>query len=264
MGSPETAAPAVEGAHTVFLVTNFWESMSEDIEYAQGKAVADASKAAGVKHIIFSSLINVKEASKGRLAKVKHFDSKAKIEDYIRSLDISATFVQPGMYMSSFFNLIRKGEDGTYTWAHPTPPDEAKLPLFDPLPDLGLWNKNKPSAEHYELICMTVGKYVKIALKNFPGFAGKRIRAAHHYYTSTEMIDQWSKVTGKQLKYAYVPPEQFLSFLPPKGAEELVETLQLMAAPGYYDGADVTEATSLLDESPTTWSDFVNANKDKW
>jgi uncharacterized protein YbjT (DUF2867 family) len=126
--SPEKA---VDGAHTVFLVTNFWETMSAEKEVAQGKSVADASKAAGVKHIVFSSLINVEKASEGRLVHVKHFDGKADIEDYIRSIGVPATFVQPGMFMSSFFNTIKKQEDGTYRWAHPVKPDGAKIPLFN-------------------------------------------------------------------------------------------------------------------------------------
>lgn len=132
--SPEAA---VAGAHTVFLVTNFWETMSKETEIAQGKAVADASKAAGVKHLIFSSLINVTEATQGRLVHVKHFDSKAEIEGYIRKIGVPATFVQAGMFMSNWFGMIRKQEDGSYRWAHPTAPDVSKFPAFDVVADTG-------------------------------------------------------------------------------------------------------------------------------
>src|SRR6478735_8795352 len=79
MSTPEAAAPAVDGAHTVFVVTNFWESMSAATEIAQGKAVTDAAKAAGVQHLIFSSLINTSKASQGRLSHISHFDGKAEI-----------------------------------------------------------------------------------------------------------------------------------------------------------------------------------------
>ena len=137
MSSPETAAPAVQDAHTVFLVTNFWESMSDETEIAQGKAVADACKTAGVKHLIFSSLINANKATQGRLQNVKHFDSKAKIEDYIRQIGLPATFVQPGIFMSGLLGWIRKGEDGEYTWAMPFDADTTKMPLFDAVADTG-------------------------------------------------------------------------------------------------------------------------------
>lgn len=139
MSSAEAAAPAVQGAHTVFLMTNFWESMSADTEIAQGKAVADACKAAGVKHLIFSSLINTTEASKGRLPNIKHFDGKAQIEAYIRESGVPSTFVLPGMFMSGYFETIRKGEDGTYMLALPVNEDKAQLPIFDAAGDTGAY-----------------------------------------------------------------------------------------------------------------------------
>lgn len=139
MSSPEAAAAAVKGAHSVFIVTNFWESMSDKVEIAQGKAVTDASKAAGVKHIIFSSLVNVTEVSKGKLTHVTHFDGKAKIEQYIRESGLHSTFVQPGLFMSGFFGFIRKQQDGSLAWAMPegVKADQAKIPLFDAAADTG-------------------------------------------------------------------------------------------------------------------------------
>lgn len=50
---------ALQGAHTVFAVTNFWEKGSAEVEVAQGKNVADAAKAAGVKFLVWSSLLDV-------------------------------------------------------------------------------------------------------------------------------------------------------------------------------------------------------------
>jgi uncharacterized protein YbjT (DUF2867 family) len=99
--------------------------------------VADACKKAGVEHLIFSSLINTKEASNGRLPNISHFDGKAKIEEYIRSLGIPATFVLPGYYMSNFFQTIRKNDDGSYALALPVSEDKAQLPLFDAAGDMG-------------------------------------------------------------------------------------------------------------------------------
>lgn len=136
MSSQAAVAPAIEGAHTVFLVTNFWESMSEEVEVSQGKAVADACKAAGVQHLIFSSLINVTEASKGKLTHVTHFDGKSKVEQYIRQSGVPGTFVMPGFYMSSLLSFLKKNDDGSVTYAGPMS-DKAQLPLFDTAKDLG-------------------------------------------------------------------------------------------------------------------------------
>jgi uncharacterized protein YbjT (DUF2867 family) len=137
MASPEAAAPAVQGAHTVFVVTNFWESMSAATEIAQGKAVTDAAKAAGVQHLIFSSLINAAQASNGRLSHISHFDGKAEIAVYMQDSGVPTTFVLPGLFMTELRNFIRKGEDGVYRLALPIDGDKGQVPAFLPTADMG-------------------------------------------------------------------------------------------------------------------------------
>ena len=139
MASTESISRAVKGSHTVFLMTNFWESLSADTEIAQGKAVADAAKAAGVQHLIFSSLINTSEASKGRLSHISHFDGKAKIEEYISGTGVPATFVLPAMFMSGYFDMIRKNEDGSYMLALPMSEEKPQIPLLDTVGDMGVY-----------------------------------------------------------------------------------------------------------------------------
>lgn len=49
----------MKGASAVFAVTNYWEKMDMKLEIQQGKNLADAAKEAGVKHFVWSSLLNV-------------------------------------------------------------------------------------------------------------------------------------------------------------------------------------------------------------
>jgi uncharacterized protein YbjT (DUF2867 family) len=150
MDSRSSIAEAVKGTDTLFLVTlpDFVTGAAPGTEFEHGKNVADAARDAGVQHLVFSSLINVTEASKGRLPHVAHFDRKADIEKYIRSQDIQATFIQPGYYMTNFTNLqlLRKGDDGSYTLAGPTDANKAQLPLFYPDSDMGM----SPTSLHSE------------------------------------------------------------------------------------------------------------------
>lgn len=243
MSSVEAATPAVKGADTVFLVTNFWETGSADVELAQGKAVTDAAKAAGVKHIVASTLINVTEASKGRLPSVTHFDSKAKIEQYIRQSGVPATFFMPGFYMSNFFDMIRKQDDGSYTLALPVAGNKAQVPVFDTDNDTGL--------------------FVKAALKEASP-SGRQILAATDYVTPDTLVAEFSEVLGKPANFFQPSPEAFKSFLPPAAAQELLENMQLLEDPGYYAGADLAESHNLLDRKPTSWKEFVRTNKAKW
>ncbi|KAH7111170.1 hypothetical protein B0J13DRAFT_682150 [Dactylonectria estremocensis] len=194
MSSAEQATPAVKGAHSVFLITNFWESTSEDVEVAQGKAVTDASKAAGVKHLIFSSLLNTTEISGGRLPNITHFVGKSRIEQYIRESGVPATFVLPGLYMSNMFTMINKSEDGNYTLALPVDSEKSQVPLFDAASD--------------------TGKFVKAAIEKYPSYVNQRIYAATAYYTPAQMASEFSEVIGKPTASVKVPSEVFKSFLP--------------------------------------------------
>ena len=50
LDKPETLKAAFKGAHGVFLVTNFWEEGSDELEQTTG--AVRAALAAGVKHFI--------------------------------------------------------------------------------------------------------------------------------------------------------------------------------------------------------------------
>ncbi|KAF5691966.1 nitrogen metabolic regulation nmr [Fusarium circinatum] len=229
MNTAEQVAPAVKDAHTVFLVTNYWETNSGNGEIAQGKAVADACKTAGVKQLVFSSLIDTKKISNGRLTHIKHFEGKAEIEEYIRQINVPATFVLPGFFASNLFTSIRKNDDGSYGWALPAN-----------------------------------GKFVKAAIKNFPGTLNKRIFAATDYYSPNRIISEFSEVIGKPAAFNQVPADVFESFLPAPIAKELTENMMLLEEPGYYGDADLKESLDLLDEKPVTWKEFVEQNRSKW
>lgn len=63
--------------------------------------MADAAVAAGATLLIWSSLPNVTKMTDGKMTGVKHFDSKANVEEYIRTLPIKAMFFMPGWFMQN-------------------------------------------------------------------------------------------------------------------------------------------------------------------
>src|SRR5678815_4292141 len=82
----ESLKKAFAGAYGVYAVTNFWEHFSGDKEKVQAKNIADAAKAAGVKHIVWSTLEDIRKFMKAddkRMPmlqtkyRVPHFDAKA-------------------------------------------------------------------------------------------------------------------------------------------------------------------------------------------
>src|SRR4030095_6354916 len=57
----ESLKKAFAGAHGVYGVTNFWEHFSGEKEKAQAKNIADAAKAAGRKHVVWSTLEDTRQ-----------------------------------------------------------------------------------------------------------------------------------------------------------------------------------------------------------
>jgi uncharacterized protein YbjT (DUF2867 family) len=230
---------AIKGAYAVFAVTNYWESKSADVEMKQGKAMADAAKEAGVQHFVWSSLLNVTDLSKGVLSKVHHFDSKAKIEDYIRASGLPATYFLPGFYMSNLPGGMFRQVPPNNDWTLGLPiPASTPVPLLNTAGD--------------------TGKFVKGILLNREKTLGKRIYGATDYYTLTQIVEAFKEVypeAGKTAKTAELPHQVFKDILgstgmPEEAGEELLQNMRLMNEFGYYGGANLDESHSVRNPVP--------------
>ncbi|XP_015425700.1 PREDICTED: nmrA-like family domain-containing protein 1, partial [Myotis davidii] len=93
-----------------------WETHhSKEEEVYQGKLVADVTKCLGVKHVVFSSLENVKRLTCGKLA-VDPFDGKAEVEEYFWSIGVPMSSIHLAAYFENFLTLWKpkKASDGDY------------------------------------------------------------------------------------------------------------------------------------------------------
>lgn len=246
LNDASTLKNAVKGAFAVFAVTNYWDSHSADVETKQGKAIADAAKEAGVQHYVWSSLINVTKLSKGALSGVSHFDSKARIEDYVREIGLPATFFLPGFYMSNLPGGMFRQAPPNNDWTLALPiPGKTLVPLLNTAGD--------------------TGKFVKAILLNREKTLGKRIYGATEYYTLDELVKQFKEQypeAGKTAKAVELPHEVFKGILqktgmPAEGAEELLQNMRLMNEYGYYGGESLDESHSILVDKLTTWKEFM-------
>src|SRR5688572_919037 len=125
----ESLKKAFAGAHGVFAVTNFWEHFSAEKEKAQAKNAAEAAKAAGVKHVIWSTLEDTRQfvsADDKRMPmlqekyRVPHFDAKGEANAYFAG--VPTTFLITSFYWDNFYTFglgPKKADDGTYAWALP-------------------------------------------------------------------------------------------------------------------------------------------------
>src|SRR3954464_6828951 len=101
LNRPETLSAAFEGAHGVFLVTNFWEAGTDELK--QATAAVRAAKDAGVKHFVWSTLPDVEAISGGQFD-VPHFTGKAKVDRIVKE----AGFAHHTFVIAPFFyqNLV--------------------------------------------------------------------------------------------------------------------------------------------------------------
>ncbi len=91
----ETLTAAMQKADAVFAVTTPFET-GTDGEIQHGYNIADAAKAAKVKHLVFSSVSDANNSTG-----VPHFDSKYKVEQRIVDNGLNYTFLAPVFFMEN-------------------------------------------------------------------------------------------------------------------------------------------------------------------
>ncbi|AOJ26870.1 hypothetical protein WJ12_18355 [Burkholderia seminalis] len=118
----DTLAPALSGAHGVFLVTNFWDPATGTSEYDQVRHVVGAAKSAGVTHMVWSTLPDAHEISGGRY-EVSHFTHKARANAVIADAGFpDYSFVEAPFFFQNFLGQMAPqptGNGNQKAWAVP-------------------------------------------------------------------------------------------------------------------------------------------------
>lgn len=236
----------LNGVHTVFAMTTpSFSTEAFETEYNNGKTIADVAVQMSVEYLIFSTLPPVKEFSGGKYTKVTPFDSKAKIELYIRDLPIKSAFYSPGFFMENFesqpFLNPQKTPDGTWVLYRSTPP-ETLYPYIDAVGDSG--------------------KFIGAILAEPEKYEGKTFCAAQAFYTMEDIAAILSKTTGKKVIYKQVSRMDFkktIPFLP----EVLDEAFAALSEFGYW-GKDSEKLVAWAAENArgrlTTLEEFFTAH----
>ncbi|CAJ2510057.1 Uu.00g059570.m01.CDS01 [Anthostomella pinea] len=247
MNDTESLVKAMKGSHTVFANTNYWEACDKAGEVQQGKNLADAAKEAGVQHYIWSTLENVNKQTNGRLPDVYHFDSKAEVDEHVKSLGIPATLFLAGFYMSNFFGVDQ---------------------VFRPVPPDNTWTMGLPMAPSVELpLFHTDGadKYIKAIVNNRHKLLGQKFLGATNYMTPQGMLDGFKTAfpkAGATARYVEMAKEECMDIYRNKGAPEYValevyEMFRFYEEAGYYGGASLGGTHALVEDPLTTWDDYL-------
>jgi len=246
-----------KGCSAVFGVTNFWNSrtmgaggtvnMDAKKETAQGKNIGDAAKAAGVDHLIFSSLEDCrKSAGTQRIPRldhlgraqldgeylVPHFEGKSDAEEYLKTLGVPLTVLWTPAFMSNYESINKPirvpcacGGSDRYIFSDATG-SERPMPLID-VADLG-----KAVAELF--------------LRGPPKKVRGPIAIAAEMMTGPEVANTFASALGVRAVYCPVPPWLFRR-LPFQAARELGNMMQwLRETPDFADHRDVVVTRALV------------------
>lgn len=243
---------AFQGAHGAFCVTNFWEHFSGDKEVAQAHALADAAKAAGVAHVIWSTLEDTRRRvplSDDRMPtlhgkyKVPHFDAKGESDGYFAAVGVPTTCLQTSFYwdnMVGFGMGPKKGPDG-------------KLAFVLPMADKKLAG----------IAAEDIGRCAYGIFKRGNELVGKTVGIAGEHLTGEQMAAAMSRALEQPVAYNYVPPEVYRTFGFP-GADDLANMFQY-----YRDfeeefcAARSVEFSRSLNPELQSFATWLSANKSK-
>lgn len=221
-------------ADYVFCVTNFWESGGEK-ELENGKRVMDVAKATNVKRVFWSGLSNATKLSGGKYKHVEHFDGKAEILEYGKSLGVPLVDVQPAAYMENHLTMMppKKQPDGTYAFYAATSANSTQS-VINCGRDYGAWVRGALEADISP---------------------GSEVLACGEELTGSQMAQQWGEVLGQKCNWVELSGEESMKAM----GQELTEMQQYIGEFGYYGGHDYKPSFSLAKQSkPQTWREFVD------
>ncbi|MDH3223535.1 MAG: NmrA/HSCARG family protein [Gemmatimonadota bacterium] len=237
----ESLTAAFAGCHGAYCVTNFWEHFSPEKEMAQARNLAEAAKAAGVDHVVWSTLedtrrwVPLEDARMPTLMeryKVPHFDAKGESDRYFTDAGLPVT-----LFLTSFYwdNLIhfgmepQRGEDGALSFA---------LPMGD----------KKLSG----IAAEDIGKCALGIFKGGDEFVGRTVAVAGQHLTGSEMAAALADSLGEAVSYFPVPFDMYRSFDFP-GAEDLGNMFQF-----YHDFNEEFTAARSVDRSRALNPDLLS------
>jgi len=237
---PETLKAAFAGAHGVFLVTNFWQQGTDEAK--QATAAVRASKEAGVRHFIWSTLPDVEAISRGKLH-VPHFTGKAKVDRIVKEAGFAHhTFVIAPFFYQNLTGALapQKQPDGSFGWALPIDPTVRGIHMGD----IG------------ELGDIVAGAFAH------PDQAGngQYLPLVGDFMSFNEIVETLNR-QGHEFSFKQVPQESFATFFP--GAAEIAVMFAYFQAHTYL-GSDSRDRIALANQvagrQPTKFSSWARVN----
>jgi len=232
---PASLERAFAGAYGAYCVTNFWEHVDPERELRQASALARATKAAGVEHVVWSTLEDTRLAVpledprmpvlRGKY-NVPHFDAKGEADEVFANEGAPTSYMMAAFYWDNFIHFgmaPRANERGELVLALPL--GGAKLP--------GIASED-------------IGRCAYGIFKRGSDAVGMRFGIAGDVLSGDEMAMAFGKALGRPVAFYDVPFDVYRAFDFP-GADDLGNMFQFQQLFGdaFLDLRDVDLARSL-------------------
>lgn len=236
LDDPASIEAAFAGAYGAFCVTFFWADMSVDTELRQAESMAQAARATGVQHVVWSTLEDTRRwVNDDRMPtlqgqyKVPHFDGKEVADQAFRDADVPTTFLRTTGFWENliYFGLgPQRGADGVLTLAYPM--GDSRWP--------GIASED-------------IGKIALGIFERGPEYIGKTVSVAGECPTCSEMAEKLAMALGEEVRYVDVDPGVYRGFGFP-AADEIGNMFQFArdCEPQYAGTRDLDLARSLNPE----------------
>lgn len=250
LDQPDSVRRAFDGAYGAFCVTNFWEHFSAEKEITQAGHLANAAKAASLKHVVWSTLEDTRKwvpLSDTRMPtlqekyKVAHFDAKGEADAFFQS--VPTTFLLASFYWENFISF----------GSGPTRGEDGKLVLALPI------GERKMAG----IAAEDIGKCAAGIFRRGTSLVGQRIGLAGEHLTGREMAEQMAEAFGEPVRYVAMDWNDYRALGFP-GAEDMGNMFQI-----YHDFADQlnqtrsVEGSRALNPELQNFRTWLSRNKDR-
>jgi uncharacterized protein YbjT (DUF2867 family) len=243
LGYKKEFVEAFRGSDSIFMVTpTIIPPHTHEMEL--GKQLADAAVEAGVQHIIFSTLENVDKIAEGKKF-APHFTDKARVEEYIRTLPITSSFIYLAFFYTNLMEFYPPHIEGDTLVFPIYLPKDFRAPFVDPL--------------------TATGPAVLEILSNPSLYAGKSLPVIGDIISPQEMVDTFVRVTGKKAVYTSAfTREDLLRHFPDFSSNELLVSeilgmVEYAVEYGYFGKDRDLLWSRRINQNSLTWEQFLRS-----
>jgi len=240
---------AFAGAYGAYCVTFFWAHFSPERELVEARLMAQAARAAGLQHVIWSTLEDTRRWMQlddprmptlmGRY-KVPHFDAKGEADQLFRDAGVPTTFLLTSFYWD---NLIFFGSG-------PKPAADGKLDFVLPMGEAKL-----PG-----IAAEDIGRCAHGVFRRGSELTGQTVGIAGEHLTGAEMAAALTRALGREVRHLDVPPDVYRGFGFP-GADDLGNMFQFKRDfNADFCAARSVEVSRALNPRLQTFAQWLGAN----